>query len=103
MEISASISVIHYKSITYATIKYARKGTQDILHSLKCKFHMCIELYESKDLRLPYRLQTGTMQMAAVPKMRDAIYYGRVRTWYLTLRAERGSSREIASIAFSIF
>ena len=38
---------------------------------------MCIELCASYyDLRLPYRVQTGLLQMAAVTKMRD-------RTWYL--------------------
>ena len=40
-------------------------------------------------LRLPYiayRNQTETLHMAAATKMRDAIYYGRVRTWHLKLR-----------------
>ena len=70
--------------IHYILLK--NKGTQYILCSIEYKFYMCIELCVSYyDLRLPYRVPFWTLQMASVTKMRDAIDYGRVRTWYLTL------------------
>ena len=45
-----------------------------------------------------YRNEAGTLQIAAVTKMRDAIYYGRVHTWHLTLRSQPKCHGENAAV-----
>ena len=83
-QISTSCSVMHYRSII---CYYKIKEPKTFIYSFKYILYLCIELCASHcDLRLPYWVQTGTMHMAAVTTVCDAIYYGRVCTWYLALR-----------------
>ena len=65
---------------------------QYIFYSFECKCCMCSELCAISycDLKLPYigldSFQFGAMHIVADTKMLDAIYYGLVCTWDLTLR-----------------
>ena len=77
--------IIEYRSIIIVLLK--NKGTQYILYSIKYKFYICIELCACYcELGYPIESNFGFLQMVPVTKMRDAIYCGRVRTGYLTLR-----------------